>query len=141
MTNVFESFHSKCIETYRLYPTCVLGQQVCLKKVEVELELFTNVSYHAWKVMIQIKNLHLMCYDANNLSGQALSQKLHVDDFGEKSCLRLRKNSYKTMLKTYIPKDTYLKLIFIILTNCRKSAVISHFFPKQCRLTSVITRV
>ena len=48
LADVFEKFSNKCIEIYELDPAHFLSAagltcQACLKKIEVELELLTNV--------------------------------------------------------------------------------------------------
>ena len=41
-------------------------------------KLITN----KWKIMIKIKNHHILVWDVNNLHGYAVSQNLPVDNFG-----------------------------------------------------------
>ena len=56
------------------------------KELEVEYvlqfigmkKLITNI----WKIMIKIKNHHILVWDVNNLHGYAVSQNLPVDNFG-----------------------------------------------------------
>ena len=48
LADVFENFRRKCIEIYELDPSHFLSApglawQACLKKIEVELELLTNI--------------------------------------------------------------------------------------------------
>ena len=48
LVNIFESFQTKYIETYKLNPACFLSAprlewQTCLKKTKVGLESLTNV--------------------------------------------------------------------------------------------------
>ena len=50
LADVFEFFRNKCIEIYELDPAHFLSApglawQACLKKIEVKLELLTNVRY------------------------------------------------------------------------------------------------
>ena len=52
--DVFESFRNKCIEIYKLalfyfLSSLVLAWRACLKKAEVELELFTDVERLAFQ--------------------------------------------------------------------------------------------
>ena len=111
LADIFENFINKCIETYELDPACFLSAagltwQACLKKAEVELELFTDSnmllmieegirggitqSPHRYAeannkyIKDYVKNnesSHLMYLDANNLYGWAMSQKQPVGSF------------------------------------------------------------
>ena len=111
LADVFEKFREKCIEIYGLDPSYFysapgLAWQACLKKTEVKLELLTDIdmllmiekgirggmcqSTHRYakvnnKYMKnydkKIESSYLTYLDANNLYGQAMSQKLPVNGF------------------------------------------------------------
>ena len=53
LADVFENFRDKCIEIYELDPSYFVSKPglACLKKTEVELELFTN--YH---MLLMVEN-------------------------------------------------------------------------------------
>ena len=111
LADVFENFRDKCIEKYELDPAHFLSapglaRQTCLKKTGVKLELLTDndmlmmfgdgirggmcqAVHRYYKANNKyMKNydenkvsLFLLYLDANNLYGQAISQKLPVDNF------------------------------------------------------------
>ena len=105
LADVCENFRDKCIEIYRLDPYFLsapgLAWQACLKKTEVKLKLLTDINTllmiedgirggmclcvqrHAKANNKCMKNYnksiessYLMCLDANNLYGWAMSKKL-----------------------------------------------------------------
>ena len=109
LADVFENFRNKCIEIYELDPAHFLSAlglawQACLKKTGIRLKLLTNddmllmegirgricPSIHRYakannKYMKNfdknIESSYLMYLDANNLYGQAMSQRLPVNGF------------------------------------------------------------
>ena len=111
LADAFENFRNMCIKVYELDPAHFLSApglawQACLKKTEVELQLFTDVDMllmvekgirrgicHAIHRYAKINNKYIKNYDENeessfleyldakNLYGWAMSQKLHVDGF------------------------------------------------------------
>ena len=111
LADVFENFRDKCIEKYEVDPAHFLSapglaRQTCLKKTGVKLELLTDndmlmmfgdgirggmcqAVHRYYKANNKyMKNydenkvsLFLLYLDANNLYGQAMSQKLPVDNF------------------------------------------------------------
>ena len=107
LTDVFESFCSKCIEIYELDPTHLLSApglawQASLKKTEfadrfryiimVE-KVISGVMFHKVQWYAKANNKYMKDYDpnkessyliyrnVNNLYGWVISQKLRVDDF------------------------------------------------------------
>ena len=108
---MFENFRNKCIEIYELDPAHFLSMprlawQACFKKTEIRLELLTDMDMllmvekgirgrtcHAIHRYAKADNKYmknydeknessyLMCLDANNLYGWAISQKLPVNGF------------------------------------------------------------
>ena len=111
LTDVYENFRDRCIDTYELDPAHFLSApglagQACLKKTKVKLELLTdndmlmmvekgirggmcNAVYRYAKANNKymknynknIESSYLEYLDANNLYGWAMSQKLTVDGF------------------------------------------------------------
>ena len=111
LADVFENFREKCLEIYELDPARFLSapglaQQACLKKNKANLELLTDndmlmlfedgirggicqAVHRYYKANNKyMKNydenkvsLFLLYLDANNLYGQAMPQKLPVDNF------------------------------------------------------------
>ena len=111
LTDIFENFRDRCINTYKLDPAHFLSApglawQACLKKTGIELELLTDydmlimeekgirggmcdaVYKYAESNNKYMKNYdknkessYLQYLDANNLYGWAMSQKLPVDSF------------------------------------------------------------
>ena len=111
VADVFENFRDKCIEMYKLDPVHFLSApglawQAWLKKIEVELELLTDIDillmvekgiregiyqaiYRYAKANNKYMNYYgkikitsyLMYLDANTLGGWAMSQKLAVIGF------------------------------------------------------------
>ena len=111
LSDIFENFRNKCLETYELDPACFLSLprlawQACLKMTGVELELLTNpnmllmieerirgeitqVSHGYAKANNKyMKNYDkneespfLMYLDANNLYGCPITEKLPVGNF------------------------------------------------------------
>ena len=111
LADVFENFRNKCIEIYELDPAHFLSPpglawQVCLKKIDVKLELLTKNDMllmvekgirgglcHAIHRYAKANNKYMKNYDknkessyiqyldANNLYGWAMSQKLSVYGF------------------------------------------------------------
>ena len=111
LADLFEKFRNNCIEIYELDPAHFLSApglawQACLKKTKVELELIMDIdmllmlekgtrggicqAIHRYakannKYMKNydkyIISSYLMCVDANNLYGWAMSQKLPVNGF------------------------------------------------------------
>ena len=110
LADVYEKFRDKCIEIYGLDPSYFLSApglawQACLKKTEVKLELLTDINMllmiedgirggicqsvhrHAKTNNKYMKNYnksiessYLMCLDAKNLYGWAMSKKLPKND-------------------------------------------------------------
>ena len=112
VVDVFENFRNKCIEIYELDPAHFLSApglvwQACLKKTEVKLELLTNNdllrmvekgirggichAIHRYaKANDKDKELSFLeYYDANNLYGWAMSQKLPADGFKWKKYIKI----------------------------------------------------
>ena len=111
LADVFENFRNKCIEIYGLDPAHFLSApglawQACLKKTKVKLELLTDIDMllmvekgtrggicqainrYAKASNKYMKNYdkdiissYLMYFDANNLYGWTMSQKLLVNGF------------------------------------------------------------
>ena len=90
LADVFGNFREKCMEIYGLDPAHFLSApglawQACLKKTEVKLELLTDPDmynkYMGKKYDKNIELSYLMCLEANNLYGWAMSQKLPIDGF------------------------------------------------------------
>ena len=111
LADMFENFRNKCIEIYELDPAHFLSMprlawQACFKKTEIRLELLTDMDMllmvekgirgrtcHAIHRYAKADNKYmknydeknessyLMCLDANNLYGSAISQKLPVNGF------------------------------------------------------------
>ena len=108
LADVFENFRDKCIEIYELDPAHFLSApglawQACLTKTKVELELITDIDmllilekeirggiYQSIHRHSKVNNKYMKNYDkditssylayldANNLYGEAMSQKLPV---------------------------------------------------------------
>ena len=128
LADVFENFRDKCIEIYELDPAHFLSVpglawQDCLKKAEVKLELLTDndmlmmiekiirggmcqAVYRYTKANNKymndydkdIESSYLEYWDANNLYGWAISQKLPVDGFkwvGEGDLSKFNENFMK----------------------------------------------
>ena len=139
LADVFENFRNMCIKVYELDPAHFLSAsglawQTCLKKTEVELELFTDFNMllmvekgirggicHAIFRYAKSDNKYMKDYnkdeeesfleylDANNLYGWAMIQPLPVDGFKfVKNVSKIDEDFIKTMMKIVI-KDTYLK--------------------------------
>ena len=111
LADVFENFRNTCIKVYELDPAHLLSApglawQACLKKIEVKLELLTDVDMllmvekgirggicHAIYRYAKANNKYMKNYnkireesflqylDGNNLYGWAMSQKLPVSGF------------------------------------------------------------
>ena len=107
LADIFENFCNKCIETYgfnsaQFLSAPGLAWQGYLKKMEIGLELLTNTNgrkgtrdeichtIHRYakannKYMKDYnknkESSYLMYWDANNLYGWSMSQKLSVDNF------------------------------------------------------------
>ena len=111
LADVFENFRDKCIEIYELDPAHFLSApglawQACLKKTKVELELLTDIDMllmvekgirggicqatHRYakennKYMNDydknIESSYLMFWDANNLYGWEMPQKILINSF------------------------------------------------------------
>ena len=125
LADVLENFTNKCIEIYELDPAHFLSApglawQACLKKIEIKLELLTDIDmllmvekgirggiYHAIHRYSKANNKYMKNYDknkessyiqyldANNLYGWAMSQKLPIDGFEWK---KMHQNLMKTSL-------------------------------------------
>ena len=111
LADVFENFRDKCIEIYELNPAHFLSApglawQACLKKIKVKLELLTDIDMllmvekgirggicqatHRYakennKYMNDydknIESSYLMFWDANNLYGWEMPQKILINSF------------------------------------------------------------
>ena len=110
LADVFENFRNKCIQVYELDPAHFLSApglawQACLKKIEVELELLTDIDMllmvengirgeigHAIHQCAAANNKYMKEYnkdnessdmylDVSNLYGWAMFQKLPVNSF------------------------------------------------------------
>ena len=110
LADVFENFRNMCIKVYEPDPAHFLSApglawQACLKKTDVKLELLTDFDMllmvekgikgicHAIHRYAKANNKYMKNYDekeessyiqyfdANNLYGWAMSQKLPVSDF------------------------------------------------------------
>ena len=139
LVDVFESIPRKCIEIYELDSTIFLSApglawQACLNKTEIELELLTDIDMlliiekeirggicHTMHQYGKANNKYIknynkdeessysMYWDANNLYGWWMSQKLPVHDFKwEKTHQSLMGALWKIIMKI-VRKDTCLK--------------------------------
>ena len=111
LADVFENFRNVCLKAYNLdpchfYTSPGLALQACLKMTEVELELLTDPDmylfiqegFHGGISMISNRfseannpyvpdydpdqdSSYVMCLDANNLNGWAMSQPLPTGEF------------------------------------------------------------
>ena len=137
LADVFKNFRNKCLEVYELDPPHLLSLpglawQACLKKTNIELELLTDYdmllmveegikggichSIHRYaqannKYMKNynknIESSYMQYFDANNLYGWAMSQKLPVNNFKwvedtSKINEDFIKNNYENSKKGYI---------------------------------------
>ena len=143
LADVFENFRNKCIEVYELDPVHFLSApglawQACLKKTEVNLELLTDNDMllmvekgirggicHAIHSHAKANNKYIKNYDknkesssieyldANNLYGEAMSQKLPVDGFKwiKTSLIDKKFNKFIKLKKTVM--KIVIKYIFL----------------------------
>ena len=143
---MFENFRNKCIEIYEIDPACFLSApglawKACLKKTGIRLELLTNIDMLfivAKEIRVRIcraihryakannrymknygKNTqsYLMCLDANNLYGWAMSQRLPNNLCGWVMSQRLPVNGFEWMGQLSEFDERFIKIMMEIMIN------------------------
>ena len=167
LADVFENFRNKYIKIYELYPSRFLSAprlswQVCLKKVEVEFELLTNIdmllmvekgirygichAIHRYakandKYMKNydknMKSSYLVYLDANNLYWSTMSQKLPVNDFEWEENIHKFNEDFIQNYDENSNEGYILEVDDECPKNCLIFIVIYHFYLKERKLKSV----
>ena len=156
LADVFENFRKTCLKHYELdpchyYTAPGLAWDACLKETKRDLELLKDYDMlmmfekgirggitHISKRYAEANNKYMketqpssyiQHLDANNLYGWAMSQKLPTHGF---KWIDVNKSKAIKLFKKKIQiKDTYLRLISIILTHYGSHTMIIHLLQKN----------
>ena len=159
LADVLENFRKTCLKHYKLdpchyYTAPGLAWDACLKETKQDLQLLKDYDMlmmfekgirggisHISKRYAEANNKYMKDYDetqpssyikyldANNLYGWAMSQKLPTHGF---RWIDINKSKVIKLLEKKIQiKDTYLRLIWIILTRYGSLTMIFHLLQKK----------
>ena len=159
LADVFENFRNRCINIYELDPAEFLlapglAWQAVLKKTKVKLDLLTDIDmlllvekgkrggmFHSIYRYAKANNKYMKDYDknkessylqhwdANNLCGWAISQKLPVNNFEWIKNTSQFNEDFRILTK--VMKDIFLKLMCSLLKNYINFIMIYHFYLKE----------
>ena len=161
LADVFENFRNMCIDIYELdlgkfISAPGLAWQAALKKTQVKLNLLTDINMllmveigirggisHSISRYVKANNKYMKSFDknkessyihywdANNLYGWTMSQKLPVNNFEWIKDTSLFNEDFIKNYTEESDKDILLKLRFNILKNYMNFIMIYHFYLKE----------